>query len=145
MSDSAINPQGFVEQDAPPANPKPPVPNDPLERMLWYLTYSVDEAPQVEPESIVQKALAVGTIHQAIALERIADALDRLGAGHLSQPPIIAIESGEWRDRLVRLAPTAPEYVLRDPATARHAYRAAEGSIVCNECGGGYLHVIHQV
>jgi hypothetical protein len=152
MSDSGINPRGFVEQDSPPANAKPPIPNEPLQRMLWYLTYSVEEAPQIEPESIVEKAIAVGVLHQAIALERIADALDNMNDREtfVPVPPSEqelrreAERLKDWRGEMERLAPTAPEYALRDPLTARHAFSETEGSVVCNKCGGGPLHSIHR-
>jgi hypothetical protein len=53
-------------------NPKPDMPNDPLEQLLWKLEYAVDEAPQLAPESLVQKSLAMAALWQVQASREIA-------------------------------------------------------------------------
>lgn len=62
--------------EAPPRAAIPLPPEDPLDRIIWDLTYVVQELPAIEPAPVCTRMMALAAAYQAKALMRIAEALE---------------------------------------------------------------------
>lgn len=120
MSDTSTNPRGFVEEAEaaapPPAIKRPPVPEEPLQRLLWLLTWTVEEKPQMEGESIAQKAVAMSAVQQAIytgeivrELRAIRDAIELKAARDFNEAAAGALDK-LWNEIILANHPNYGEW-----------------------------------